>query len=227
MWSQHCAGTVRQHRVQVTFFRAVVYRPNLNLPPESQNDLKFKVTKWQTIFTTVKSHDSTVQIRQPVVSIETIVALRWLPVPGHTLIVVFLWQMSAACSILPAHFDVSRERWLGAVLVTLFKMHSCTARTSACLLFPKQEVLAKTVAKSSALHYCGGIYSSNECVSRHVFFLHLVFTCCHYWGPSVQQTLTHSLALFTGTVWTTLMFVCLCIKRNWVCFHCLETILYL
>lgn len=81
------------------------------------------------------SHDSFVQIRQPVVSRQTIVALIRLPVTPF-----YNFPTENECSVFRlARFCVSREWWLGVLLLTL----RCIPVQNIPVLasyFPKQEV---------------------------------------------------------------------------------------
>lgn len=102
------------------------------------------------------------------------------------------------------------KQWLGVLLLTLFKLHSCTPRTSACPLFPKQEVLAKTVAKSSVVECTQAMH-----VSLEMFFIPSVFTHHHNGDLYTKMNLNSFLYFVQGnSLDMNLKIVCLCVRKE-------------
>lgn len=100
------------------------------------------------------------------------------------------------------------KQWLGVLLLTLFKLNSCTPRTSACPLFPKQEVLAKTVAKSSVVECTQAMH-----VSLEILLIPSVFTHHHNADLNTEMIL-NSCFVQGNSLHVNLKIVCLCVKKE-------------
>ena len=137
-------------------------------------------------------------------------AFKWLPVPGHTLIVVLQQQLVLACC---------STALVGVPLLTLLQLHSCAARNSACLVFPRN---GKFEPRLLPNHLClynrggrergGGVCSSSSSVSRRVLLSVNPPALC--WCVCVGFSKTHCWALFIGRTWTSTSEVCVSVSKT-------------